>query len=128
VRRFEGSKPHPVVTSGELLREESALPSRHTDQDAIRCVTPVELAQLLAALPSKQLTRISIARMIDEFMISGSTAEAFVECRNLSELGGFEVCGPIALADVMARVGAGECRVTAYSFDPRGFAGKCSRA
>jgi DNA-binding transcriptional MerR regulator len=107
--------------SGELQRKEPALPARHTDQDVIRRVTPVELAQLLAALPSKQATRISIARMIGEFMISeGTAADAFVEYRNLCELGGFDASGPLAVADIIARVGAGEYRVTAYGFEPRG--------
>jgi hypothetical protein len=32
--------------SGELQRSGPALPARHTDQDAIRYVTPVQLAQL----------------------------------------------------------------------------------
>lgn len=36
----------------------------------------------------------------------GPCPQAFVEYRNLDELGGFEVSGPIALADIMARVGA----------------------
>ncbi len=108
--------------AGELQRKEPALPARHTDQDAIRRVTPVQLAQLLAALPAKQSTRISIARMLGEFVIADGpeTDAGFVEYRNLSELGGFDVSGPIALADIMARVGAGEYRVSAYGFDPRG--------
>lgn len=107
--------------AGELQRKEPALPARHTDQDAIRRVTPVQLAQLLAALPSNQSTRISIARMIGELMISeGTTTDAFVEYRNLCELGGFDVSGPLAVADIMARVGAGEYRVTSYGFEPRG--------
>ena len=107
--------------AGELQRKEPALPARHTDQDAIRRVTPVQLAQLLAALPSKQSTRISIARMVGEFVVSDEpTRTAFVEYRNLCELGGFDVSGPIAVADILARVGAGEYRVSAYGFDPRG--------
>jgi hypothetical protein len=81
----------------------------------------VELAQLLAALPSKQSTRISIARMIREFMISeGTAADAFVEDRNLCELGGFDASGPLAVADIIARVGAGEYRASACGFEPRG--------
>ena len=107
--------------SGELERKEPALPARHTDQDAIRRVTPVQFAQLLAALPSKQSTRISIARMIGEFVIPEDTsANGFVEYRNLCELGGFDASGPISVADIIARVGAGEYRVTAYGFEPRG--------
>lgn len=39
---------------------------------------------------------------------------------NLCELGGFAASGPIALADLSARVGAGEYRVSAYGFEPRG--------
>ncbi len=107
--------------AGELQRKEPALPARHTDQDAIRRVTAVQLAQLLAALPAKQTTRISVARVVGEFVIpEGPENESgFVEYRNLSELGGFDVSGPIALADIMARVGAGEYRVSAYGFEPR---------
>jgi hypothetical protein len=107
--------------AGELQRKEPALPARHTDQDAVRRVTPVQLSQLLAALPSNQSTRISIARMIVEFMISeDTTADAFVEYRNHCELGGFDVSGALAVADLIARVGAGEYRVSAYGFEPRG--------
>ncbi len=107
--------------AGELQHKEPALPARHTDQDVIRRVTPVQLAQLLAALPSKQATRISIARMVGEFVLPDEDGgNSFVEYRNLCELGGFDVSGPIALADIMARVGAGEYRVSAYGFDPRG--------
>ena len=92
--------------AGELQRTEPALPARHTDQDAIRRVTPVQLAQLLAALLSNRSTRISIARMIGEFMISeGTSADAFVEYRNLCELGGFNASGPLAIADIMAPSG-----------------------
>jgi hypothetical protein len=92
-------------------------------------VTPAQLAQMLAALPSKQSTLISIARMLGEFMISeGTGSDAFVEYRNLCELGGFDGTGPISVADIVARVGAGEYRVSAYGFEPRGRVGKCSCA
>lgn len=108
--------------SGELQHKEPALPARNTDEEAIRRVTPVQLAQLLASLPAKQTTRISIARLLGEFMIPDGPAvnAGFVEYRNLSELGGFDVSGPIALADLVARVGAGEYRLSAYGFEPRG--------
>lgn len=107
--------------AGELQRKEPALPARHTDQDVIRRVTPVQFAQLLAAVPAKQSTRISIARMVGEFVIPDETSgNGFVEYRNLCELGGFDVSGPISAADIMARVGAGEYRVSAYGFEPRG--------
>ena len=107
--------------AGELQRKEPALPARHTEQDVIRRVTPVQLAQLLAALPSKQSTRISIARMIGEFVVPEETSgNGFVEYRNLCELGGFDASGPLAVADLIARLGAGEYRVSAYGFEPRG--------
>jgi hypothetical protein len=108
--------------AGELQRKEPALPARHTDQDVIRRVTPVQLAQLLAALPAKQSTRISIARMVGEFVVPEDNEKdvGFVEYRNLCELGGFDVSGPVTVADVLARVGAGEYRVSAYGFEPRG--------
>ena len=67
------------------------------------------LVLVVPALPAKQSTRISIARVVGEFMIPNETdANGFVEYRNLCELGGFDVSGPIALADILARVGAGE--------------------
>jgi DNA-binding transcriptional MerR regulator len=107
--------------AGELQRPEPALPSRHSDQEVTRRVTPVQFAQLLLALPEKQSTRISIARMVGEFMIpDDNSAHGLLEYRNLTELGGFTASGPIALADIVARVGAGEYRVTAYGFEPRG--------
>jgi hypothetical protein len=107
--------------AGELQRKEPALPARHTDHEASRFVTPVQLAQLLAALPAKQSTRISIARVVGELVIPDEAdANGFAEYRNLCELGGFDVSGPIAIADILARVGAGEYRLSAYGFDPRG--------
>ena len=73
------------------------------------------------SLPEKQSTRLSVARIQGEFMIPDeNNANGFVEYRNLTELGGFSVSGPVALADIVARVGAGEYRVSAYGFEPRG--------
>ena len=107
--------------AGELQRKEPALPARHTDQDAIRRVTPVQFAQLLSALPPKQSTRISIARVVDEFAVpDDGEGNSYVEYRNLIELGGFDASGPLTIADLVARVGEGEYRVSAYGFEPRG--------
>ena len=107
--------------AGELQRPEPALPPLHDDRNVVRRVTPVQLSQLLMALPEKQSTRLSVARMHGEFMIPNENeVNGFDEYRNLKELGGFTVSGPVALADLVARVGAGEYRVTAYGFDPRG--------
>ncbi|MEO8845886.1 MAG: hypothetical protein ABI704_30225 [Kofleriaceae bacterium] len=59
--------------------------------------------------------------MVGEFMIPDDhSAHGSLEYRNLTELGGFTASGPIALADIVARVGIGEYRVTAYGFEPRG--------
>src|SRR5690349_11948022 len=60
--------------------KEPALPARHTDQEASRWVTHVQLAQLLAARPPKQSTRISIARVVGYLMIpNDADANGFVE-------------------------------------------------
>src|SRR5688572_29614470 len=108
------------LCAGELQRKEPALPARNTEQDVIRRATPVQLAQLLAALPSKQSTRISLARVVGEVVVfEGAESDGFVEYRNLCELGGFDVSGPLAVADI-ARVGAAEYRVSAYGFEPHG--------
>ena len=73
------------------------------------------------ALPEKQSTRLGVARIQGELMIPDeNNANGCVEYRNLTELGGFTVSAPVALADLVARVGAGEYRVSAYGFDPRG--------
>jgi hypothetical protein len=41
-------------------------------------------------------------------------------CAIASSLGCFDATGPLALADLIARIGAGEYRVSAYGFEPRG--------
>jgi hypothetical protein len=57
------------------------------------------LAQLFAALPPKQSTRISIARVVGELVFpEDGNANRFVEYRNLCELGGFDVSSPISVA------------------------------
>lgn len=109
--------------SGELQRAKPALPTRHTEQDVVRRVHPDQLAGMLSKLPERQPTRISIARAIGEFVIpmyDDPDCDAFQEYRNLAELGGFTVSGPIELSEIASRVGAGEYRVSAYGFDPPG--------
>ena len=81
----------------------------------------IDVDQFLAALPPRQSTRISIARMIGEFMIPVGGLDSFVEYRNPCELGGADASGPLAVADLIARVGAGEYRVSTYGLEPRGF-------
>ena len=109
--------------SGELQRAEPALPARHSDQDATRRVTHDQLARLLSALPDNRSTRISVARVVGEYVLPDATAEAatsFVEYRNVAELGGFIVSGPIAISEITSRFGAGEYRVSAYALDAPG--------
>jgi hypothetical protein len=75
---------------------------------------------MLAALPEKQPTRISLARGLGEFIIPDDKDESstsFVEYRNLAELGGFVVSGPTSISEITRRVGAGEYRVSAYGLD-----------
>ena len=55
--------------------------------------------------------------MIGEFVIPEEiSGNGFVLC----ELDRFDASGPISVADIIARVEAGEYRVTAYGFEPRG--------
>jgi hypothetical protein len=115
--------------AGELQRPEPALPMRHTDQDVVRRVTREQLAELLAALPAKQSTRISLAREIGEHMVhqgADKTDMDFVEYRTLTELGGFVATGPTAISAIKERCGAGEHRVSAYGSIRRGCGGRCS--
>lgn len=109
--------------AGELQRPEPALPARHSDQDAIRRVTHDQLARLLSALPDNRSTRISVARGVGEYILPDVTDDAatsFVEYRNVAELGGFIVSGPIAVSEITSRFGAGEYRVSAYALDALG--------
>lgn len=108
---------------GELRRSEPALPIRHTEQDVVRRVSADQLARMLARLPDSQPTRISLARAIGEFAAPAPddpAPDAFYEYRNLAELGGFTVPGPIELSHIASRVGPGDYRVSAYGFDPPG--------
>ena len=108
---------------GELQRVEPALPVRHTEQDAIRQVTREQLAQLLVSLPNNRSTRISVARVVGEYMVPDAMDQSstnIVEYRNLIELGGFVVSGPSAIAEITGRFGGGEYRVSAYGLDASG--------
>jgi hypothetical protein len=109
--------------AGELQRPEPALPTRHSEQDAIRRVTHDQLARLLSALPDNGSSRISVARVIGEYVlpdVANKTATSFTEYRNVDELGGFVVAGPIAVSEITNRFGAGQYRVTAYALDAAG--------
>jgi hypothetical protein len=78
---------------------------------------------LLSALPDNRSTRISVARVVGEYVLPDATDEAatsFVEYRNVAELGGFIASGPIAVSEITSRFGAGEYRVSAYALDAPG--------
>jgi len=104
--------------AGELQRPEPALPARHSDQDVIRRVTREQLAALLDALPEHRSTRISVARVVGEYVIECDTN--LVEYRNLAELGGFVVSGPVTVSEIAKRFGMGEYRISAYGLDAPG--------
>ncbi len=104
--------------AGELQRSEPALPARHSDRDVIRRVTREQLAQLLASLPEHRSTRISLARVVGEFVVDND--ENLAEYRNLAELGGFVASGPVSVSEITSRFGAGEYRISAYGLDAPG--------
>lgn len=107
--------------AGELQRPEPALPPRLSDQDATRRVSREQLFDLLAALPDKQPTRISVARMVGEYTLPDpADAASFTEYRNLTELGGFVVSGPTSISEITNRFGGGEYRIAAYGLEVRG--------
>ena len=68
------------------------------------------LAKNLAALPTEQLTRISVGRF------PGAFQHDETEYAEVVELGGFHVSGPCAVDEITLRFGAGDCRITAYGF------------
>ncbi len=107
--------------AGELQHPEPALPARLSDQDATRRVSREQMFDLLAALPDKQPTRISVARMVGEYTLPDpADAASFTEYRNLTELGGFVVSGPTSISEITNRFGAGEYRIAAYGLEGPG--------
>jgi hypothetical protein len=107
--------------AGELQHPEPALPARLSDHDATRRVSREQLFDLLAALPDKQPTRISVARMVGEYTIPDpGDAATFTEYCNLTELGGFVVSGATSISEITNRFGAGEYRIAAYGLEVRG--------
>jgi hypothetical protein len=103
------------LIEGELEQEAPVLPAGEFRRKRERIVTQAELDALLANLPLGTNTRLSIARSLglDDYIDGG-------EVRRLVEMGGFIVQGPIAVADLLHRYGAGEFRVTAYGLEPPG--------
>lgn len=105
---------------GELQRKEPAIPTRRSDEDVIWRATQEELSQLLAQLPDNRSTRISVARDAGEYSVPDSKDRYPVEYRNLIELGGFIVSGPVGISEIMGRYGEGEYRISAYALDVPG--------
>ncbi len=115
--------PPPRGSSRHLTPQhpEPALPARLSDQDATRRASREQFFDLLAALPDKQPTRISVARMVGEYTLRDpADAASFTEYRNLTELGGFVVSGPTSISEITNRFGAGEYRIAAYGLEARG--------
>jgi DNA-binding transcriptional MerR regulator len=104
--------------AGELQRSEPAVPARHSDQDVIRRVTHDQLGALVATLPEHRSTRISLARVVGDYVIDND--ENLVEYCNLAELGGFVVSGPVTVFEITSRFGVGEYRISAYGLDSPG--------
>jgi transcriptional regulator with XRE-family HTH domain len=111
------------LTEGELQQQpEPALPTDDERRARERHVSPEDLGRLLADLPMGMRTRISLARDMGEFglppVAGGSDWPR--EARNVIELGGFLVLGPIELGEIARRYGRGSYRITAYGAEPPG--------
>jgi hypothetical protein len=108
---------HLGLVAGELARKESVVLVDDLNERE-RHVTREVLSRLLADLPMGTRTRLSIARNRGE--IESWEDDQHRSARNVTELGGFHVIGPIELGEIARRYGRGDYRVTAYSFDPPG--------
>ena len=98
------------LTEGQLRKREPNLPL----EEDIEHVTAKQLAERLEALPSAEVTRISVGRWRGVH----PGGEDAVPYAWLAEIGGFSVAGPCTTADITRRYGPGSYRVTAYCFDP----------
>jgi hypothetical protein len=83
-------------------------------QSDLPCATSNELARLLAALPTAEVTRISVGRW------RGVHAADDLDHAWIVELGGFLVTGPCSTTEITSRFGRGSYRVSAYGFAPAG--------
>lgn len=108
------------LTEGELQRPEPLLPTDDQRRARERHVKADGLARLLADLPMNTRTRISLARDVGEAFFGEGPNGFPLEARNVVELGGFVVMGPIETSEIARRFGAGDFRITAYGFDPPG--------
>lgn len=103
------------LVEGELEREIPVLPAGDLRRKRERSIAEPDLAALRATIPLGTNTRISVARNLgtNDF-VDGE------EVRRLAELGGFVVQGPVTVAELVNRYGAGDYRVTAYCLEPPG--------
>jgi len=97
------------LTAGHLQSASDPLVSRETE---LTHVKPTQLEKLLGELSDEQVTRISVARF------RGIDAREDIEFADVIELGGFHAAGPLTVADLVARFGRGDFRVTAFGFAP----------
>jgi hypothetical protein len=97
------------LTQGELRRAEVALPPGRTIRHADR----TELGDLLASLPVGEPTRVSVARLVDDYEVAPGVSH-----HELVELGGFVTHGPLTVRDLVLRYGQIAMRVTACTIDP----------
>ena len=104
------------LTEGELQRPEPLLPTDDQRRARERHVKADGLTRLLADLPMNARTRISLARDVGEAFFGEGPNGFPLEARNVVELGGFVVMGPIETSEIARRFGAGDFRITAYGF------------
>jgi hypothetical protein len=102
------------LVEGELSSPRHALPVDDSRRLRERHLPAGGLAELLANLPLGTRTRISVARDLGDFYAESG------EARNVVELGGVVVTGPVDPATLSRRYGKGPVRVTAYCLEPRG--------
>jgi hypothetical protein len=98
------------LTEGQLTKREPRVPL----EADIPKASASELAARLAALPEREVTRISVGRWRGVYQAGDEKADyAWIV-----ELGGFCVAGSSTTHEITRRYGPGSYRVTAYSLEP----------
>jgi DNA-binding transcriptional MerR regulator len=100
------------LTERQLRKREPGVPL----VEDIPHVRREELERRLAALPSDEVTRVSVGRWRGAF----PAGEDQLDYAWINELGGFVVAGPCTADEVTRRYGRGSYRVSAYGFEPAG--------
>jgi hypothetical protein len=95
------------LTEGQLTKREPRVPL----EVDIPKASASELTAKLAALPEREVTRVSVGRWRGIYQAGDDKADyAWIV-----ELGGFHVAGPCLLEEITRRYGPGNYRVSAYS-------------